>query len=84
MANNDKKVLYPLLTSILGTLPIVTFLVCSPFTSYRTALIAAVITFAVYSLVDTLFLKHDLPRTLLLSALGFILLVGMSLMPAFS
>lgn len=84
MTNSNKKIIYPLLTAIQGTLPLVVFFVFSLFSTYRGSLIASVVTFAAYFLVDTVFFRYDLSKTILLSALAFIIMVGMSFVPAFA
>lgn len=71
------KNIYPLLTPILGLLPLVVFLAMNSFLSYNEALLGSLVSFALFFLIDSVILKNFPPytiRVLVLVFVGFVLL----------
>jgi hypothetical protein len=81
---NSLKMALPLLTPIAGTLPVVVFFVVDCFFSYHTALLGALITYAVYFVVGVLWLKYEPPYTILILTVLFPVVIGISVIKPFN
>jgi len=82
--DRNLKAIYSLAAPMLGTFPIIVFLIMSCFFSFPQALIGALITFILYVLVDFFIFKSTLPYTLQVSFFVFIVLVGFSFIKPFN
>jgi hypothetical protein len=67
-----------------GMIPIIIFYIVNCFFSYPTALLAALIAYAIYSVVKIIGLKHELPYTFLVSAIAFVILIILSTINPFN
>ncbi|MDR0866497.1 MAG: hypothetical protein LBO74_16425 [Candidatus Symbiothrix sp.] len=81
---NPQKTIVPLLTPILGMLPVAAFLISDCFFSYHTALMVALVTYTLYFLAGVIGLKYEPPYTLLVSTISFLILMGLSAIKPFN
>jgi hypothetical protein len=79
-----RKVIGSLLTPILGTIPIVSFLVLSFFFSYPVSLLGTIVAVIIFFIVDSWTLKYTSPYTAYLSIVAFLLSAFFSLIPPFN
>jgi hypothetical protein len=81
---NPQKTIVPLLTPILGMMPVAAFFISDCFFSYHTALMVALLIYALYFLVGVTGMKYDPPYTILISAISFPILIGLSMIKPFN
>ncbi|MDL2256987.1 hypothetical protein LJC06_02120 [Bacteroidales bacterium OttesenSCG-928-I14] len=78
---STKKTIYPLLSPIMGLLPIVVFVILYLFLSYQGALLGALGTFALLFIVDVFVSKNSPAYTAIASAFVFLALITFSIIP---
>ena len=81
---SSQKAIAPLLTPIIGMMPVVAFFFFDSFFSYHVALIAALVTYIAYFLIGVVWLKYDPPYTILISTISFLIFIGLSVITPFN
>jgi hypothetical protein len=81
---SSKEVIGSLLTPILGTIPVVVFLVLGFFFSYSVALLGSVVTSAVFFAAGSWMLRYSSSFSLYISVIAFLLLILFSFISPFS
>lgn len=79
-----QKAIAPLLTPIIGMMPVIAFFLLDSFYSYNAALIGALVTYIAYFLIAVVGFKYEPPFTILISAISFLLLLSLSIFTPFS
>ncbi|MCC8147008.1 MAG: hypothetical protein LIO93_11375 [Bacteroidales bacterium] len=81
---STQKAIVPLLTPIIGMMPVVGFFLVDSFSSYNAALMSALVIYIAYFLIGVLWLKYEPTYTILLSTVSFLIFIGVSIITPFN
>jgi hypothetical protein len=81
---NPHKVITLLLAPVIGMMPFVAFCAFDCFWSYPAGLLAALAVYVLYFVIPVALFKQEVPYTLLISTLVFLIVIGFSFIPPFN